>query len=502
MKTWLEVALNGSWGRALQPGIPVSVAEIIAEGIACAREGAAIVHVHAYDEASGRQCAEAHVYRRIIEGIRSQVDCIVYPTIPLASDMPAAERFAAVEALARSGLIEWSVLDPGSVHIAGFVYINPEGQVRHGLALAARYGFHPAYAIYEPGFVRLGAALARAAQGAPQPVYRFMFSEGFAFGFPPAEYALDAYLRLLASEAPGAPWMVGGLAVDVLKLAPVVIARGGHVRVGLEDAPLGLRRSNLDWVQAARGVIERTGATLACAADGWCALWRSWPTPSIRRMCASSTCTAAHGSSRRASGFAAPAWTISKTRSPTCTTSVCAILIWSGSSTRPSPCARISTHEPLAGKTSPPAARQPAARAPGKVLRRAAGRPRRAARRGRVAGGRPSPPAADRPRHRGRRPVLRFADAGRGASARLRARDRAARIAPRGVADAALRRWRLRARRSRRTPHRLRIARRNLRRKRSACAPAAFCLRHEPVARDGEILRRSRHDRIRPSARK
>src|SRR2546428_14095229 len=99
MKTWLEVALNGSWGKALQPGIPVSVAEIIAEGIACAREGAAIVHVHSYDEASGRQCEEAQVYHGIIEGFGSQVDCTVNPTIPLASDMPAAPRFTAVKAL-------------------------------------------------------------------------------------------------------------------------------------------------------------------------------------------------------------------------------------------------------------------------------------------------------------------------------------------------------------------------------------------------------------------
>ena len=53
-KTWLEVALNGSWGRRLQAGIPVGIAEIVAQGIACARAGAAIVHLHAYDEASGR----------------------------------------------------------------------------------------------------------------------------------------------------------------------------------------------------------------------------------------------------------------------------------------------------------------------------------------------------------------------------------------------------------------------------------------------------------------
>jgi uncharacterized protein (DUF849 family) len=46
---WLEAALNGPWGRAMQPGIPVTVQEIVAEGIACAEAGAAILHVHAYD---------------------------------------------------------------------------------------------------------------------------------------------------------------------------------------------------------------------------------------------------------------------------------------------------------------------------------------------------------------------------------------------------------------------------------------------------------------------
>ena len=48
-KVWIEAALNGSWGRALQPGIPDTVETIIAEGVACARAGATIVHVHAYD---------------------------------------------------------------------------------------------------------------------------------------------------------------------------------------------------------------------------------------------------------------------------------------------------------------------------------------------------------------------------------------------------------------------------------------------------------------------
>jgi uncharacterized protein (DUF849 family) len=266
-KTWLEAALNGSWGKSRQPGIPVAARDIIAEGIACAREGAAIIHVHAYDESSGRQHDDPDIYARIIEGIRASVDCIVYPTIPGEGTMPASERFAAIEELGRRGLLEWAVVDPGSVNIGNLVYLNPKDHVRHGLALASRFGFHPGYAIYEAGFVRLGAALARAAPRLPRPIYRFMFSQGLQFGFPPREYALEAYLQLLADEAPDAPWMVAGLAVDVLGLVPAAVRRGGHVRVGLEDAPLGSTRSNLDWVRAGREAIERAGATLASAAE-------------------------------------------------------------------------------------------------------------------------------------------------------------------------------------------------------------------------------------------
>ena len=79
-KVWIEAALNGAWSRALQPGIPDTVEAIVAEGVACARAGATIIHTHAYD-GGGPQTFDWQVYARIIEGIRNQVDCIVYPTI-------------------------------------------------------------------------------------------------------------------------------------------------------------------------------------------------------------------------------------------------------------------------------------------------------------------------------------------------------------------------------------------------------------------------------------
>ena len=52
---------------------------------------------------------------------------------------------------------------------------------------------------------------------------------------------------------------MAGLGVDVRPLIPAAVAAGGHVRVGLEDAPLGTGIANLDWVRAARGPHRRVG---------------------------------------------------------------------------------------------------------------------------------------------------------------------------------------------------------------------------------------------------
>ncbi|MFC6838136.1 3-keto-5-aminohexanoate cleavage protein [Halomarina ordinaria] len=48
-------------------------------------------------------------------------------------------------------------------------------------------------------------------------------------------------------------------------LVPEAVERGGHVRVGLEDAPLGSGRTNVELVEDARGRIADAGATLATA---------------------------------------------------------------------------------------------------------------------------------------------------------------------------------------------------------------------------------------------
>jgi hypothetical protein len=102
-------------------------------------------------------------FTRIFEGIRGEVDVPVHPSYPAImttnfdtgfSVADAAVRFAHIEALAARGLLEFAVIDPGSVNFTltattsgakpASTYMNPESHVRHALDFAARHGFHPA----------------------------------------------------------------------------------------------------------------------------------------------------------------------------------------------------------------------------------------------------------------------------------------------------------------------------------------------------------------------
>ncbi len=279
-KTWIEVAVNGAWTRKYQPKIPVTAKEVTADGVACIKAGAAVIHAHTLEPDSGKQNGNVDNCAAFMEGIRSQVDAIVYPTV-VGKPNPAnpAWLWEPTVELAKRGILEWGVLDPGSVNFCRIenegpsgmggdgVYMNSNPALEAAAGLAAQYKFHPAYACYEPGFVRQGALLHRRHPTMPVPIYRLMFSTGMTFSFPPEPWAVEAYAKLLEKSAPGSPWMIAGLAVDVLPLIPTVVALGGGVRVGLEDALFGTQRSNVELVEAAVKAIQKAGSEPATTAE-------------------------------------------------------------------------------------------------------------------------------------------------------------------------------------------------------------------------------------------
>jgi uncharacterized protein (DUF849 family) len=277
----IEAAINGGTPKSRNPHVPRSVNEIVADALACIEAGAAIVHNHNDEPVIGCPVHSAEPYLAAYARVRAAVpDAILYPTMGGgAPGIAMAERYAHVETLARAGHLRMGLLDPGSTNLGGArrgdgppaagdaVYLNTAADTRYMVECCAAERLGPSISIFEPGFLRLALGYHAAGALPPGALVKLYFGGPAAgFGLPPTVPALEAYLSML--EGSGLPWSVAVLAGDALStLAEEAVRRGGHLRVGLEDAPLGSTRTNLDWVRAGRRAIERAGGELASAAD-------------------------------------------------------------------------------------------------------------------------------------------------------------------------------------------------------------------------------------------
>jgi uncharacterized protein (DUF849 family) len=277
----LEVALNGVTSRERNPAAPRLPEEIAEDALACLAAGAAIVHTHTHDPVRKPADAAAlylEAYRPILA---ARPDALLYPTIGAGATIE--ERYGHHELLARAGAIRAGVVDTGSVNLgeAGpdgapapldYVYVNSPSDVRHMMETCRRYGLGPSVACFEPGFLRVVLAYARAGTLPPGTLVKLYFVErGYlaggepGFGVPPIREALELYLAMLRGFA--LPWgvaVIGGSLLDA-PLTELALARGGHLRVGLEDDPGA--KSNADLVARARSLCARAGRRLATVGE-------------------------------------------------------------------------------------------------------------------------------------------------------------------------------------------------------------------------------------------
>ena len=277
----MEVALNGVTRKDQNPAAPVLPDEIAADALRCLDAGAAIVHTHS--DTPGEAPREiADRYLEAYEPILAQrSDAILYPTVGFGGD-PAA-RFDHQVHLAAAGAIRSGILDPGSVNLGAtgpdgwpvamdFVYVNTPNDIRRMAEICEGERLGPSIAIFEPGFLRVVVA-AKRAHALPQgALVKFYFSAGGYLGAgepifspPPIREALDLYLAMLGDC--GLPWAVavlGGSVFDT-EIAALALDRGGHLRVGLEDAQTA--ESNLAEVRRGAALARAHGRTLASCAE-------------------------------------------------------------------------------------------------------------------------------------------------------------------------------------------------------------------------------------------
>ncbi len=271
----IEAAINGATPQAMNPHVPRSVPEIVADAGACIEAGAAIVHHHNDDGLlDGRHAAEPYreAWTRIYE---RHPDAVLYPTMGGGgAHTTIQQRYAHVEALADAGVLRMALVDPGSVSLGpldaeglpaaiDLVYQNTFADVRYMVDVCRARGIGAHISIFEPGFLRV--ALAYHAAGrlpAGAKIQLYFGGPTLPFGLPPTAASLEAYLAML--EGSGLPWMVGVLGGDVsTTLAEIAITRGGHVRVGLEDYAGPGQPRNAELVSDIVNTARRVGRPIA-----------------------------------------------------------------------------------------------------------------------------------------------------------------------------------------------------------------------------------------------
>lgn len=278
----IEAAINGATPPAVNPHVPRTVSEIVVDACACIDEGAAIIHHHNDDSLLDAQHA-AQPYREAWTRIYERhPSALLYPTMGGGgAHTTIQERYAHVEELADARVLRMALIDPGSVSLGpldanglpaaiDLVYQNTFADVRYMVDVCHARGVGTHISIFEPGFLRV--ALAYHATGRlPHGVKIQLYFGGPAlpFGLPPTAAGLDAYLAMLdGSGRTHLPWMVGVLGGDVsTALAELAIARGGHVRVGLEDYAGPDQPRNAELVAGIVRMAQRMGRPIATSAQ-------------------------------------------------------------------------------------------------------------------------------------------------------------------------------------------------------------------------------------------
>jgi len=261
------------------PAIPVTPRQIVDSALEAHAAGAAIVHLHVRDPATGKAAREAALYREAVGLIRaSGADVVINLTAGMGGDfffnpanpasggpgtdmVGAAERVAHVEEL----LPEICTLDCGSLNFGDGAFLATPGLLREMARRIQTAGVKPEIECFELGHVWLAKQLIDEGLIDPPPLFQLCL--GIPWG---AEATTESMLAMRAHLPAGSNW--AGFAIGRMQMPFVAQAAllGGHVRVGLEDnlwLDRGMPASNGSLVARAREIVKRMGASVATAAE-------------------------------------------------------------------------------------------------------------------------------------------------------------------------------------------------------------------------------------------
>ena len=119
----IEAALNGGTPRRVAPHVPKTVDEIAADGIACLDAGASIIHHHNNEPVLGGDGNHAPApYAEVWQRIRARHPkrSSIRRWAAAGTTSRSRRRYAHIESLAETGLLDLGLVDPGTTNIGRF----------------------------------------------------------------------------------------------------------------------------------------------------------------------------------------------------------------------------------------------------------------------------------------------------------------------------------------------------------------------------------------------
>jgi 3-keto-5-aminohexanoate cleavage enzyme len=213
------------------PHVPVTPDQIVADGEACARAGATILHLHARgpdEEPDWRRDA----YAETIAELRRRCPGTVLCVTTSGRVEPDLEKRADVLGLDGASKPDMASLTLGSLNFRDTASVNSPQTIE---ALATRMrdaGLRPELEIFDTGMAYLAHELVESGLLKP-PLYANVL-----LGSVNTAPATAGSLAQLVDALPaGTVWAGAGLGAFQLPINAMALFMGGHVRTGLEDNP-------------------------------------------------------------------------------------------------------------------------------------------------------------------------------------------------------------------------------------------------------------------------
>ncbi len=242
------------------PGLDLSPEGIAAEVVRACNAGAAVAHLHVWDE-RGQPTTDLTAFRRTLQLIRERCDIIIEGSTGGVNTLTPAERSVSLQTD-----VELASLNPGSVNYDQGVYVNSPDDIAYWAQQMHRRGIKPDAAIFEVGMIANTVHLIE--QGWIKPPYLF----GFVLGQQGAMPATARNLLFLAESLPAnAVWTAVGHGGADLRMAALAMNMGGHVRAGFEDNPYyrpgELASSNAQLIERLVRLANEVGRPIASPAE-------------------------------------------------------------------------------------------------------------------------------------------------------------------------------------------------------------------------------------------